>query len=502
MPTNEYTLPQKMSVTGRVLQSSALLLGIQFIQRSLGIISTLILARLLAPEHFGIVALVAIGLQFFEILADAGNQHYIIQKSDVTEADLNTAWTMDIVIKTSMAGIIFFIAPWLAAYFGAPELTLAIRVAALALPIRALRNPGLMLLAKQMNYRPVFMLNVWQKVVSFLVVVALALIHPSHWAIIIGNLVAALILAWGSYRVHAHRPSLTLQHVVVQWGFSKWLILRGVVGFTRSQIDSLIISRLFGPTQLGGYHLIRELSTLPALSIIIPGSEPLQAAIADSKDRAQDLAYRTRLSLVLMTTILAPITAFMLVYPELIVRVLLGANWAEYGSLLRPFALFFFTFCLFALVSNACIAIGKVKMLFVFDLISTVIIVTWLLLLSEPTLESMAWARGWLAVLTTVVLMVLLNRHTGFQLVRYTWLSMISVVASLAGLALARLMEAFAPGMPLLQLLLLGSGFMAAYLPVLLLVALAMRTRSEEVQHVQGQLVGLWQKLTAIKNRA
>lgn len=487
-----------MSVTSRVLQSSAFLLGIQFIQRSLGIISTLILARLLAPEHFGIVALVAIGLQFFEILADAGNQHYIIQKSDVTEADLNTAWTMDILTKTAMAGLIFFIAPWLAAYFDAPELTLAIRVAALALPIRALRNPGLMLLAKQMNYRPVFVLNVWQKVLSFLVVVALALIHPSHWAIIVGNLVAVLILAVGSYRVHAHRPRLTLQHVSVQWGFSKWLILRGVVGFTRSQVDNLIVSRVFGPTQLGGYHLIRELSTLPALSIIIPGSEPLQAAMADSKDRAQDLAYRTRLSLVLMTSILAPITAFMLAYPDLIVRVLLGANWADYGGLLRPFALFFFTFCLFALVSNACIAIGKVKMLFVFDLVSTVLIVAWLLMLKEPTLETMAWARGWLAVATTAALLYLLNRHTHFQLVRYTWLSMISVLASLVGLAVAWFVASYTPVSPFLQLLVLGSSFMLGYILCLLTFAGLLQHRSEEVQHIRVQCSVI---LSAVKSR-
>lgn len=484
-----------MSITNRVLESSLLLLAMQFIQRSLGIISTLILARLLAPEHFGIVALVVIGLQFFEILADAGNRHYIIQKTEVTEADLNTAWTMDILIKTVMAGLIWLVAPWLADFFEAPELAWALRVASLALPIRALRNPGLMLLAKQMNYRPVFVLNVWQKVISFIVVVILAFIHPSYWAIIIGNLVAAAILALGSYRVHKHRPTPTLQHLAVQWGFSKWLILRGVVGFTRSQIDNLIVSRVFGPTQLGGYHLIRELSTLPALSIIIPGSEPLQAAIADSKTRPNDLAYRTRLSLALMATILTPITAFMLAYPELIVRVLLGPNWGDYGALLQPFALFFFTFCLFALVSNACIAIGQVRMLFMFDLVSTLIIVAWLLLLNEPTLATMAWARGWLAVLTTLALMWLLNRHTHFKPLRLIWLCTPGIVASVIGLGIALALEPAAPETPLLRLLVLGFGFMVGFLPSLTLLGWLMRAGSEEIQHIHGQLSRLWCKL-------
>ena len=100
-----------MSTSSRVFKSSTFLLAIQLFQRSLGLISTLILARLLLPEDFGIVAMVAIALQFFETLADAGNKHYIIQKSEITDQDLNTAWTMNLAIKTVMATLIIVVAP-------------------------------------------------------------------------------------------------------------------------------------------------------------------------------------------------------------------------------------------------------------------------------------------------------------------------------------------------------------------------------------------------------
>ena len=100
-----------MTTSLRVLKSAGLLLGMQVVQRGLGIISTLVLARLLLPEHFGVVALVVIALQFFELLVEIGNQQYIIQKTEVTEADLNTAWSMDIVIKSTMFVLILFLAP-------------------------------------------------------------------------------------------------------------------------------------------------------------------------------------------------------------------------------------------------------------------------------------------------------------------------------------------------------------------------------------------------------
>ena len=422
-----------MTTSLRVLKSAGLLLGMQLVQRGLGIISTLVLARLLLPEHFGVVALVVIALQFFELLVEIGNQQYIIQKTEVTEADLNTAWSMDIVIKSAMFVLILFLAPFLADFFETPELTAALAVAAITLPLRALKSPGMMLLAREINYRPIFRLTLWQKGLSFIVVITWAFTSPSHWAIISGTLVSGVVFTIGSYRVHTFRPRWTLVHFRQQWQFSQWLLLRGIVGFTRSQIDNLMVSRLFGTAQLGGYNLVREVSLLPALSAIIPMSEPLLAAISESKSNPQTLAYRIRLSLALMITVLTPITAFIMLYPELIIRVLLGPDWSEFAPLLEPFGLFFFTFCLFALISDAIIAQGKVKLLFWFDVVSTATIIVILWLTATGGLEIMAWVRGWLSVATTVALLLILAQQTKFSLPKLLFLCL----PTLAGTSLA-----------------------------------------------------------------
>lgn len=421
-----------MSASIKVVKSAGLLLTLQLVQRGLGIVSTLILARLLTPEHFGIVALVTIALQFFELLVETGNQQYIVQKETVDDADLNTAWSMDVLIKSGIAILVIACAPALAAWFEEPDLTAALAVASLALPIRALKTPGMMRLAREINYRPLFHLTLWQKGLSFITVVTIALIEPSYWAIIVGNLVAATILAVGSYRVDQHRPRWTLSRFQQQWGFSQWLLLRGIVGFTRSQIDNLMVSKFFGTTQLGGYNLIREVSLLPALSAIIPMTEPLLAAIAEGKHSASVLAYRVRLSLALMISALTPITVFIYLYPELIVQVLLGNQWSEYAPLLRPFSLFFLTFCLFSLISDSIIAQGRVKMLFWFDVASTLSIIAILYQWGTASLDNMAWLRGWLAVATTAALLILLNRQTRFGLLRLFYLCLPAVLASAA----------------------------------------------------------------------
>lgn len=478
-----------MSASLKVLKSAGLLLSIQVVQRGLGIVSTLILARLLTPEHFGIVALVTIALQFFELLVETGNQQYIIQKETLDEEDLNTAWSMDILIKSGIALLIMASAPALAGWFNEPALTSALAVACLALPLRALKTPGMMRLAREINYRPLFRLTLWQKGLSFLTVISIALLEPSHWAIISGNLVSAVILAVGSYRVDHHRPRWTLSRFRQQWGFSQWLLMRGLVGFTRSQIDTLLISRFFGTTQLGGYNLVREVSLLPALSMIIPMSEPLMAAIAERRSHAEDLAYRVRISLALMLSVLTPVTTFIWLYPDLIVRVLLGPNWADYGPLLRPFALFFFTFCLFALISDAVIAQGKVKMLFWFDVLSTTTIAIFLILFATDSLATMAWARGWLAVATTVVLLVLLHRQTQFGLSRLIWLC----IPSLAGSTLATITVLMLPEADnaLLRLIATGSLFVTVAAIVTLATMFGILRDTPEYTTLRSSLNGL-----------
>lgn len=484
-----------MSVTQGVLKSSGFLLAIQFLQRTLGIVSTLILARLLAPEHFGIVALVTIALQFFELLVETGNQQYIIQKDRVDDDDLNTAWTLDILMKSGIAVLIVLASPVIARYFETPALTPALAVASLALPIRALKTPELMMLARNLDYRPVFWLNLWQKGVAFVCVVTIALVHASHWAIIIGNLISAAILAAGSYRVCAFRPRVSLKRVGRQWHFSRWLLMRGLVGFTRSQIDNLMVSKLFGSSSLGGYNLVRELSILPAVSVIIPVSEPLLAAIAKGRNDTAIQAYRIRFSLALMTSVLLPITVFMSLYPVPIVTLLLGERWSVYAPLLRPFALFFFTFCVFALISDAVIALGRVKALFIFDVSSTLIIFACLLALGTDSLATMAWVRGVLAILTTLALLAILQAWIQVGVWRLLWLCLPSTAGCLAGGSLAMQLPA-ASAHPWMDLLACGGVFVIGWTATVSLFCLWYHPRSNEVRQTIQLVLAVARKVT------
>lgn len=420
-----------MSLTQKVFTGSAFQIAFNLAQRLIGIISTLILARLLTPTDFGTIAVLMLIIHLAELLTDAGSKQYIIQNQNSDIADLNTAWTFDILSKSVLTIIICLSAPWLADYLDNPEITDAARILSLAIPLRAVQNPQLILFAKEFEYHKLFKLQVSAKLISFVCVIGIAIFKPSYWAIIVGDLVSGICLVIGSYLVCETTPHLTLSRIRQQWSFSQWALLRGITGYARSQADMLIAAKHFPTAGIGSYHLQRELALMPALSVIIPACEPLLSAIAKSKHDYLLLQQRIYVSTVALIALLLPITAFIILESHAIVRVFLGEQWADHHMLLCFFSLMFAAYSFHALISDSFVALGKIKELFAFDIASTLLLGGILLSQSNAGLEAFALTRGAAGLGITLALWALLHFTTGLHLLT----SLINVTPTILGIA-------------------------------------------------------------------
>ena len=284
---------------------------------------------LLTPADFGIIAMVAVTLHFFDLLSDVGNQQYLVQKDKVTVDDFNTAWSIEIIMKVLLAAVLFIVAPWIADFFSEPRLILAIQVITVVLPIKALKNPALTQLARDLDYKKLVYLQVLQKLLSFVAVIIVVFINTSYWALIVGDVTAAIVFTGGSYYIVRYRPKWSLMHIKEQWQFSQWLLFRSILGYFRAQLDIGFVSKFFGSTLVGGYNMTRELALMPASNLLIPALEPLLAAIAKSKHDAQIIAYRVRFSLFFLLIIIVPLSVFIWFFSYEIVNVILGHQWTN-----------------------------------------------------------------------------------------------------------------------------------------------------------------------------
>jgi O-antigen/teichoic acid export membrane protein len=454
----------------KLINSAYFLVFAKMLQRSIGLISLLILARLLNPEDFAVAAIISMTIYFFDVLSNVGNEQYIIQKAEVNKDDLNTAWTLSLLIKLAISLVLCCLIPYIDQYYTALPLTTVLLTATLLLPINALCNPGMLKLQRDLDYRKIFYLSIVQKITSFVVVITVVSFEPSYWALIIGDIAGAFALVLGSYKIHEFRPSFCLVNANLQWFSSKWILGKNILGYLRSQIDTFVVSRLFSSAMLGRFYLVRDIAMLPSQNILTPLIQPLLAGFSRNANNTSRLAKQLDLSLLVVTLLTIPIVVYIWRFPAPIINTLLGEKWAATELLMSAMCLLVLYIPFVLLFEQILMAMGRFKQVFWFDMLSLVFIFMGLMLLQNGDIVDFAWLRGILGITATLFLAIYLHRHIQFSVLN--WLMGISVglftalISAFVGQALISLYN----WQPLLELLLSGSIFVATYAFAILII--------------------------------
>lgn len=472
----------------KVLQSSSLLIASKMLQRLIGLVSIMILARLLTPGDFAIVALTAIIIYFFDMLSNVGTEQYIIQKDRVNSKDLNTAWTIDLISKCAIWLILIVSAGFISEYFEQPQLQSAIYVMSILLPLNALKNPGTFLLKSELKYKKLFWLSLIQKLISFTVVITIAFLSPSFWALIIADLVASVIFLIGSYQIHSFRPSFSLANSGEQWLFSKWLLLKGIVGYIRSQIDTLIVSKLFSPNILGQYYMARNIAMLPNHNILAPAIEPLLAAFKTERYNKEQLALQVRMSLSIVLLVATPIAFFIWHFPQYIIDTLLGEQWANSYSLLSSMAPLFFYFPFLLVLEHVMLVQKKLITLLFFDISSLIIVTFGLLYLLFNSVEELAFFRGVFGIATCFLLLLYIHFYCLNNLLKFTKLFAPIFLASLLTSYAINYLKQYQFEYPIVNLVFLGSSFALCYLAIVGILLRLFFEKTLEVKTILNKL--------------
>ncbi|MDB3935088.1 oligosaccharide flippase family protein [Granulosicoccus sp.] len=447
----------------RVFDSSVLLLLTRLVQRGIGVVSMLILARILEPADFGMIAIVLVVIQFFEIVSAVGTEQYIIQKSKVGVDDLNTAWTIRLLTNVALWLVLFASAPLIADYFDKPDLVFALRICSLVLVMNSLCNPGVMLLKKNLTYGKILKLSVVQKLAGFSAVMLVVFQHPSYWALITGALVSSASFAIGSYVIHPHRPSPCLSRFREQFGFSQWMLYRSFFGFTHSQIDTILITKSFSLTDAGAFHLVKTLTAMPANDIVVPAVTPLLSAFSQVKSNLLDLALKFRVGLVFVVSLVVPVCVFMAVFSEVIVDVFLGEKWTRAYTIFPVMAPLLFVLSVSRVYESVCLALGRVRDLFIYNVITTVILVSVLILLRDASLETFVLNRTLIHLVIVLIFPLYISRFLKVDTLRIVLLCIPALSSAIAAGLLASWIEAYLPSLAPVRLIGISVAFFTTY---------------------------------------
>lgn len=405
-----------------VISSSFLVLITRLLQKSLGLISTLILARLLTPSDFGVVAFLALTTNFFYVLAVSGNHQYLLSKPEVDKDDLDTAISIDLVIKGIFWLVLVVLAPSICSYFNFNNALDALYISSVVIIVRALKNPGFLLYSKNLNYNYFLKLEVFSKLFSFLVVITWVFFDASYWAIVAGDIVAAVSMVTGSYILHPFRPRFRLNKFGEQWAFSKWSFLKGSIGYAKANLDQVFATKIFSSAQLGNYYMAKDISMLPAYSLINPACDPLLPSFSKVQKNANDFRYQIQFSLVVANVLSMPIAVYLFVFSAPLVELLLGPKWASISQLVSAFSLLMYFSCLGPILAHACVAKQKIKAIFFIDLLSLLILVLSFGLIQDRGIESLAWVKGIVHALIIITYLLYLKTLTNISFLRIIFL--------------------------------------------------------------------------------
>jgi O-antigen/teichoic acid export membrane protein len=272
------------SISSKLVSGAFWMVLLNTIERGLGMISIFILARMLLPADFGVVAMATSFVFLVQLFTSFGFDIALIHNRDANKQHFNTAWTLSLLLGLSLAAIILLAAQPVAVFYKKPEVFWVMCALSVLPLVGCLENIGVVAFRKDLDFRREFTFQISRKLVGFLTTVPLAFLLKNYWAIVLGMLAARTSGTVTSYFVHPYRPRLTLVKARELLGFSRWLLLNNGITFLNERLTDIVIGRTAGPAALGTYNVVFEFSYLPKTEIASPVNRALLPGFAKVAD--------------------------------------------------------------------------------------------------------------------------------------------------------------------------------------------------------------------------
>ena len=181
-----------MTLGSRIAMGGLMLVLLRLSVRVIGLVSTMILFRILVPEDFGLVALAGVAIGLVEVFAEFGFDLALIRKQAATRNDYDVTWSLTLLRGILVAAVVLVLAQLAGDYLNDTRLTTLLYWMALAPLIDGLQNPGVADFSKELTFGKEFKLKVSQKIVGFVVTISAALWLQNYWALVIGLLTSRM----------------------------------------------------------------------------------------------------------------------------------------------------------------------------------------------------------------------------------------------------------------------------------------------------------------------
>ena len=409
---------------------------VRLIDRSVGVVSTIILARILVPADFGLVAMATAIGAILDILGAFSFDLALIQNPDAKRHHYDTVWTFNVLFGILCTVVYIVIASPAAGFYGDPRLRNVIYVLSLGNLINGFSNIGTVNFRKEMQFKDEFIMQFSRRIIMFIVTVVGAYKFRSYWGLVLGILAGRITGVIISYIMHTYRPKFS----TTGWGdlinFSKWLFINNLSYFFNQRAADFIIGKMLGSHGLGVYSLSYEISNMPTSEIAAPINRAVFPGYAKMAHDIKELRKGYLNVLSVLALIAMPVGVGIALTSKYIVPVLLGNNWNESIPVIQILAIF----GALNVIQNNCgtvyLALGDSRLATIFSVSFSVLLILFIILLIPGKgVMGVAWAYLITSGITVPVNFFIVAKVLGLNLKDY-WIVMNRPIIASSGMAM------------------------------------------------------------------
>ncbi len=401
------------SIKNKVIKGAAWMVVSRWSFRLLGLVSTMVLARLLTPADFGLVAVVVSLTAILGGLFDFGFDMALIRQQNPERDDYDSAWTFRFLKASVFAIAILFCSPWVAEYANAPEAVHISIVTALTFFVRSFENIGTVNFQKNLAFHSMFKYMLYPRLLGVASTIALAFALRSYWAIVLGTLLNAVYQVIFSYLLcNDYLPRFSFRGFAKLWGFSKWVLVNSISRQIFSAMDRLLLSGHVSKQSLGYYSVGADLASIVTQELMTPVGSALMPGYAKLKHDHERLRSAFLVSTSVFIALILPTgVGVWLIAPEL-VALLLGAQWTQAAGLTGLLALFFMCYATTEILTNFLAMVDLIERSSVVGIVRTLLFILLIYFAFQAYhLEGVIFLKIALSAIEVLALLVLALRY-------------------------------------------------------------------------------------------
>lgn len=364
--------------------------GAQVIQ----LVVQIVLARLLAPEAYGTIAIVVVIANIFQVFVDSGLGNALIQKKDADDLDFSSVFYFNVVCCLILYGVVFFTAPLISNFYNNPELTPIVRVLCLTIVVSGLKNVQQAYVSKTLQFKKFFWATLIGTLISAAVGISMAYLGFGVWALVAQRLTNLVIDTLAIWLFVAWRPKLMFSFDrlkgLISYGWK--LLASAVLDTVYNNLWQMIIGKVYTKSDLAYYNQGNQFPNVIVTNINASIDSVLLPVMSNEQDDTNRVRLMTSRAIKTSTYLMSPLMMGLAFTADSVVEILLTEKWLPCVMFLRIFCITYMFYPIHTANLNAIKALGRTDMFLKLEIAKKCVGLVLLIVSVRISVEAMAYS--------------------------------------------------------------------------------------------------------------